>query len=1040
MTSRSAPRRLSWATPVALGLALLVFADPAFAQGPRKAPAAASDEGAWHSLEVPGGRFALAALGVPDQRERAAVMIELVRRLHFAVSSPLETETAALNLSAAVTDLVNLQNAIALASPSDKPLTLAAARDRRTRKRLQDALSAAGLDLKESKQQYRVESDTGGSAVALRARLAQVGIDVEALKQQVMRGDGLAIQVPTISLPLPLSPQTWSRVVFERDVPRRRLFVEILNDPAARLLYHGLVGLDAETRRWMGGQPQLLRRLYRDAEAIHSFALFGPALKISGGRVVVPGGKKAEQRWSVALDVDVSKPDRFVRRLFDHDGGRTAGLYFTVAGVDPARQTFLLSTADGITDGNDRFRRLVSSFANCYPDNATQYPFNLRSYDSALLLLELGLVDTGVPAGPLWRRFWNRVLSGDSLPDNPANDLRDLKEDGAVDAAWMVDTLCGAPAAERGSVFVTFLAGHRTFAGVADGDLADTLVALRSRRLYPAVFMALERAGVRPSRTYAVVARQAERLAQLDDTARAITALQQFQGAIALTANAMAADTLPRAQGEALLESLASVPFESERYDGRLANWLAREWLPAARAAAVRPDVPPLSAELSVAEALAGRRETPARLVQWEGLSYAVDFASSARQRLVDVRKRQGGVTLDNVLELSRIAIALQQASITVEQVKALRTELAALAPRLRLETVAEEFAGDHLNVQGKLTDVISDLGKVDTARETRRAAEAGADLGRPIDFLLGHVLASWAYAPHVGEADSPALVGGDGSIRHVFGLRKLGRDKFSQRWDVAIFGGEGGSIPGSLLGLEAAHSTFSLRRLSTDTVPPPPTIGGNDLTSFMLTAALSNPRRLTDADQSRIAAASLAGAAAIALAGKDPELLAAAAQKAAMSPWRRESLSWMAVEESGRLGEQFSVSEAARLGGLGAESVPAWGTASMITGCLCLRMPLARIPELIIGRAADGLLGGHSADLMIRVATILAELKMPASLATPVMAYAMREFLDNVKPQHTADFDAFARQARALDRGTVEDILGAIAAIGPLRSAAPQR
>jgi hypothetical protein len=1041
VNTRSSPGRpLALVTAVAVGIALLAVSSPAFAQASRRATTSSTDEGAWFSLEVTGGRAALDSLGVPERRERAAVMIELVRRLHFSADIPVELQTAALDLSTAVTDLANLQNAIALGSSPDKPLVLDMARDRRSRRRLEEALSAAGLDLKESKQQYRVEDDTKDSALALRKRLAHVGIDVEQLKQRVMRGEGLTIQVPTISLPLPLSPETWSKVVFERDVPKRRLFVEILNDPAARLLYHGLVGLDAETRRWIGGQPQLLKRLYGDQEAIRSFALFGPALKISGGRVVVPGGKKAVQRWSAALDVDVAKPDRFVRRLFDHDGGRTAGLYFTVAGVDAPRQTFLLSTAETITDGNDRFRRLVSSFANCYPSSATTYPFTLRSYDSALLLLEVAITAAGEPAGPRWRRFWNRALSGDSLPDNPANDLRDLKNDGTVDAAWMVDTLCGADAADRGAVFVTFLAGHRTFSGVADAELPDALVALRARRLYPAVFMVLEQAGVRRSSTYAALARHAARLARLDDPARAITALQQFQGAVALTVGAIASETLPLAKGEALLESLAAVPFENERYDGRLADWIAREWLPAVGASTAPAGTPPASAELTVAGALAGRTQATPHPVQWEGLSYVVDFEDFARRRMIEVRKRQRGLTLDSVLELSRIATALQQKEITVEGVKALRAALAALAPQLRLETPATELADEGPDVQGKLTDVIKDLAKVDTARETRRAAEAGADLARSIDFLLGHVLASWAYAPHVGDADSAALVGGDGSLRHNFGLRGFGLQKFALRWEIALPTAAGGSVSGSILGLEAALASFSLRRLSSDVVPPAPTIGGNDLTSFMLTAALSNPRRLNESELARIAAAVQAGAAAIEQARLVPAQLDAAAQKAAMSPWRRESFSWMAVEEPDRLAEQFSITEVARIGGLRAEDVPAWGTASMTSGCLCLRMPLPRIPELIIGRAADGLLGGQSADLTIRIATMLAELRMPASLTTPVLAYAMRDFLDNVKPQYAADFDAFARQARALDRGAVEDILGAIAAIGPLRSAGPQR
>jgi len=1018
---------------------LLLIAHTAAAQPSRVKPAAAADEGAWHRLEITGGRAALDALGVPEGVDRATVVTQLIRRLHFAVSTPLEMEAAVLALSTATSDLATLQNAVALGSSAAKPLTLAGAADRKSRRSLEQALEAMGLELKESKRQYRIESDGSESKVALRARLAQVGVNVEAVRQSMLRGEPLVVEAPRITAPLPLSPQTWSTVVFEREVPRQRLFIEILNDPSARLLYHGLVGLDAETRRWMGNQPQLLRRMYRDQEAIRSFALFGPALKIAAGRVVVPGGAKAEQRWAAALDVDLSKPDRFVRRLFDHDGGRTAGLYFAIAGVDATRRAFLLSTADSIRDGTDRFKRLVSSFANCYPANSTQYPFALRSHDAALLLLELGLSDTGVPAGPLWQRFWSRVFEGDSLPQSPANALGDLAKDGTVDAAWMVDTLCGSAPIDRGAIFVTLLAGSRTFSGVSEAELPDVLVALQMRRLYPSLFIELERTGVRRSRTYAALARHAALLARLDDPARAITALQQFQGAVALTTSAITAETLSMTQGETLLESLAAVRFESERYDGRLADWLVKEWLPAVRLRPLTPPGPTPTAEQSIAAALAGPVDSAAVPVHWEGQEYVVDYAGTTRRRLEEVRKKQGGLPVDSVLELRRISLALQTAAITLDEVKSLRVALNALAPTLRLEATATELADDGPDVEDQLRDVITDLGRIDEPRDTRRAAEAGTDLERSIDFLLGHVLAAWAYAPHVGDADSRALTGGDGSLRHVFGLRGTGGDRFTRRWVLDLFSGDAGAIGGSLLGVEASLAQYALRRLSIDTLPPPPAIGGNDLVSLMLTAALSNPRRLNEADLARIVAAVAEGTAAVNKALGNPVELDAIAQRGAMSPWRRESLSWTAVEEEGRVAEQFSTTEVARIGGLSPEGLAAWGTASMATGCLCLRMPQARIPELIIGRAADGLLGGQSADLTIRIATILAELKMPASLTTPVLAYALRDFLDHVQPQHAADFDAFARQARALDRRTVEDILGALAAVGPLRPAGGQ-
>ena len=86
----------------------------------------------------------------------------------------------------------------------------------------------------------------------------------------------------------------------------------------------------------------------------------------------------------------------------------------------------------------------------------------------------------------------------------------------------------------------------------------------------------------------------------------------------------------------------------------------------------------------------------------------------------------------------------------------------------------------------------------------------------------------------------------------------------------------------------------------------------------------------------------------------------------------------------------------------------------------------------------SDGIVGAQSADLMLRIAMILSEMQLPASLASPVLSYAMRDFLDAVRPAHPADFDAYSRAALVLGRTTVEDYIGAIAAVGALRPVAP--
>jgi hypothetical protein len=846
-------RRLRTMLLAVMGAVALV--SPAFAQ-----------EG-WHTLAVPGGRATLRALGVDDSRERAAVMIELIRRLHFATSAPVELEAAIRAIPAA---------------PFSTP----------------------------------------GSALST-----------------------------SVTLPLPMAPAAWERIV-GRALPPDAMFRAILSDVPARLLFHGLAGLDRDTREWFERDGDLLRAVYRDHDAVKAFALFAPGVQVAGGRVVIPGGGLAEARWSKAVGVPPTEPRRFLARLFLERAGRVAGLYFLAASVEAPRRQFVLHAHEA--SGDERFSRLVNAFAGCYPSESNDYPFVLRSNDPGLLLLNVKVSASGQPEGPRAADFWERVFSANDLSPGPVP--RGGKE---IDAAWLVERLCSSATRDRAGVFSTLLAGQRLFTDLPPADTADAVVALRVRRLFPAVFIAMERAGVRNAGTFAAIGRHALRLDRLNDLEHTVPVLQQFQGALAMVLRSATSGTISQSDLARLLDHLADVTINGGRYDGRLASWITRQFLPAIGSSAG-------TAEEALGRALAGPPAAPTVRVSWEGLDYVVDYAATARDRLKAVREKQGGPTLDQALELSRTA---------------------------------------------------------------RTAAEV-----RMADAMLGQVLASWTYAPHIGGADSGALIGGDGSRRHDLGLRAVNRTRFEQRWTLAIAPGDRGVIAGSHLGLEAGLASWSLRRLSADVIPPEPTLGDNDRMSLMATVSLSQPSRMSDPDMHRIAAAIEAGQKQIAAAGNDAARLESLARSAGMSPWRRAALGWMVSEEPTRIPEQFSLSMFANAGGLAPAQIPAWGTSAIPTGCLCLAAPIEGVPELIVGRPVDGIVGTRSADLPLRVAQLLTQLKMPAQLMPAVLAYAMRDYIDRLRPMHPADTDAFARATSFLTRTMVEDYLGAVAAVGPLR------
>ena len=151
------------------------------------------------------------------------------------------------------------------------------------------------------------------------------------------------------------------------------------------------------------------------------------------------------------------------------------------------------------------------------------------------------------------------------MPIDPKEELRDVVKGGAINPGWLVATLCSRVATQRAGVFETLLFAHRVFTGTGERDLPNQLVATRARRLYPAVVMAIEQAGIRNSRIYARIAQHAELVGRVDDPARAIMASQQFQGALALTIGTIRAQTVTMEAGEKLLESLAAIPLDDGR-------------------------------------------------------------------------------------------------------------------------------------------------------------------------------------------------------------------------------------------------------------------------------------------------------------------------------------------------------------------------------------------------------------------------------------------------------------------------------------------
>ena len=110
------------------------------------------------------------------------------------------------------------------------------------------------------------------------------------------------------------------------------------------------------------------------------------------------------------------------------------------------------------------------------------------------------------------------------------------------------------------------------------------------------------------------------------------------------------------------------------------------------------------------------------------------------------------------------------------------------------------------------------------------------------------------------------------------------------------------------------------------------------------------------------------------------------------------------------------------------------WGAAGLtLNGGLCLAMPRRGQWESLSGRPAAGILSTRGADVGLLVAEALARLRLPASLAPGVAAFAMQDVLDATQPAYFDDWSQFGRAATTISNDRIVDYVAALTAGGPL-------
>jgi hypothetical protein len=481
----------------------------------------------------------------------------------------------------------------------------------------------------------------------------------------------------------------------------------------------------------------------------------------------------------------------------------------------------------------------------------------------------------------------------------------------------------------------------------------------------------------------------------------------------------------------------------------------------------------------TIAATPAAARAAP-RIVEWEGTRYRVDLAAAEAARMDRLRGEQPRPYVSAARALIGVADALRDlagasasprggtarlnggSAASKDQSRASqgvaadgpgadrsRREALTRAARLfgRVEHAvgwdAQDWSDDQqqwlgADTRDRARDVSAALQRAEQRGDRAGAARLAPAILLLADALLSRGLTELVYATALGRPERAGFSAEEAAAHHDFGTHINGVRNARGPWEHPVLssatGGRESRVMGSLIGLDVALASLSLVRLSSRLPPGKPTLNESDRHALIESVALV--RELDDEDRDRIVDAIRKGRDKMA-AVTTSDRARAIADEIEMDGTRRALLIWTATRTPDRVATFLSPSELLWLG-LGPTRIDdrlhAWGApAKPRLGCLCLELPDRRSLAPFTGRWGSGIFVTAFPDLNLRLAELLAELRMPAALLGPILTSATLELVNNTVSRDADDRRALVEFVSALTLDRLEQYLALLTTDGPL-------
>ncbi len=999
---------------------LLVLSAPAASQTTEDATAS------WSDIDAPGTPEGFAsAAGLNEAFDPAGLLIRWVRVRDLPT---IQSESRAKDVEQYLRMLERVKSGSALLG-SDISL----ASGRRERSRFESLLSEMGLAL--DRRKGEVTSSPQPAAEERRSSLTRAGVDVERIQARWNAGETAHIDVPSFKVMLPLSRQWWRQTVFSNRLAPESLFQGIVEDASASLLYYALASSDSETRQFFRATPKLANWLRKGQAAL--FVKCAGHFRVRNGEVDVPGGGEARNLWEALVGVEVTRPERFLESLIEGDAGHLVEFYSAIDALDLPQLRFALGLYPNVKRHSPRswIRALYEAwFAGdsnwSYDGPAFVHP----SLEPSVLLSQIVIGPSGLPRGPVSESLWKAAFDSIEIPQERFS----FKEKPEPLTAPVLIELALQKAERTPDRIDAFLFAQRVFHDTDQSSAPDIVIALRGFRRFRMLHLTLERLGVRDPAIHADAARRAARLSDIGDPDVLWATLSQFQGALALIDRAKISGRLTDAQASALVRSLIDVkPQSNEGYGIRLAVWLEESAIPAL--SVVSPDGPAtieravLAGAFGLTPASAGR-PFEARL-DWEGSRYLLSPAQGRFTRAMSVRAQQHVNSIDDVTALARACLILENAVSPGQVAEAVAT-LNRLQGTLRDPRPPERLTDAKLaTVSQALNGARRELQKIKNFKQVKKAPRAAEFWLEPlVASLTADLMRTVTYALHLPDASTPLLSGGDVSHLHDLGLRSLNsaereRAAWSQPTRLAPESGRT-RLKGALLGVDIALGELVLNRVPSDVLPVLSFWPESAQRQFGQSVALFNPLDPRLADTPKVAAAIRAGRTRVDDLKRDRQRWQEVADAARLAPLRYSLLERAVIYAPQSLDSFFSMMEFLRLGGDedAIRAADAWGSPAVaLNGCLCLALPPAVDWDLYSGRREATWLAAGSPDLLLRLAEVTSELKLPPAIVADLLPFGVRSLLDSSRLDRADDWMSVSHFSSTLPQRTIEDYMARV-------------